>query len=359
MASDKGAPMEELDDRVAQAGAGVLINGEEVVAQEPGDQGQAILLTNFRVIIIKVGLAATGQPNGSITNTYRLADISAVKVRKGPMGAVIQICTQGDARGEAGHVPPDNLVVFSGVQKAKRCRAVAEAISKAAGKVVELVQPGSKRQKPNENPGTLVTAEPVEEPVEAAAEASEEIGHTQVQRASKEARPLTEKMFEESKQAGSPEAPQAVPAAESVQAAAASVPEQSVVFEDEEPEEIEFNPNPRLPKPVWRNGDSGKRTLVVLAASLGVLFIGLCSMAPLRQSGSPKGLDINVKEISRNLSVEKLQSNAVQGYNDSVRGILLGSGLLPTRGPRPANAIPSQSTRVGDPHWGLGSADAV
>lgn len=62
MASGKGVSSGEFDERLAAARDSALLEGENVVAQEEGDQGQALVLTDLRVIVVKGGITATEPP---------------------------------------------------------------------------------------------------------------------------------------------------------------------------------------------------------------------------------------------------------------------------------------------------------
>lgn len=155
MTSDKGAVGEGLDERLARLRDSLLAPGEQVLAQEEGDQGQGVFLTNSRVIVAKVGITATGASNGQITGSFPLEQITGVNVRKGPLGAVIQICATGfQATVPSG--PPDNVVVFTGSQRMKRCEAIAARIEKA------LRRPLGRVEAPEDKPsaGTVIP-EPV------------------------------------------------------------------------------------------------------------------------------------------------------------------------------------------------------
>lgn len=142
MASDKGTFKEVLDDNLVQARDSILLENEEIIAQTMGDPGQAVVLTKGRVLTIKVGLTATGELGGQRTSAFLWDDITAVNVRKGPLGAVIQICTASK------NTTPDCVIVFSGDAKVKKCEAIAAKIASAIGKQVEKIGQGLPKQKP-------------------------------------------------------------------------------------------------------------------------------------------------------------------------------------------------------------------
>ncbi len=133
MAAENSAPRGGFDERLTAARDTVLEAGEQIVAQETGDQGQGIVLTSSRIITIKAGFAATGEINGERVGAYAFDEITAVKMRRGPMGAVLQFVTQ-----TAEDDPVKNeVVVFSGDQKVKKCEAFAKKIEQTMEKTVE------------------------------------------------------------------------------------------------------------------------------------------------------------------------------------------------------------------------------
>ena len=118
MTSESGSPQGITDDRLAEERDSMLADGETVIAQEEGDQGQGIVLTNSRVLIIRVGVTATGVANGRVVGDFPLQEITAVHIRRGPLGAVIQLCT---ARGApSGPGAPDNVIAFTGQPRVKK-----------------------------------------------------------------------------------------------------------------------------------------------------------------------------------------------------------------------------------------------
>lgn len=143
MTSGRDVSRDNFDQRLAEARDSILFDGESILAQEMGDQGQAVVLTQSRILIIKAGLTATGEMNGQKTAAYVFGDIESVKLRKGPMGAVIQICTTAPQAPSPGN-PPMNVVVFGDPQKVKRSEALAEQIEAAMGKPVDRIEPGGK-----------------------------------------------------------------------------------------------------------------------------------------------------------------------------------------------------------------------
>ncbi|MDH7601814.1 MAG: hypothetical protein QHI38_06675 [Armatimonadota bacterium] len=139
MASSKKGGHEQLDELLVELRDRTLAENETVVAQAQGDHGQAVVLTSQRVLVLKAGLTATGKIDGVVIGEFPFSAIAAVKVRKGPLGAVIQICpavqdalTQSDV--------PNNIVVFTGPQRVKKCEWIATRIESAMGKPLERTE---------------------------------------------------------------------------------------------------------------------------------------------------------------------------------------------------------------------------
>lgn len=139
MTSDTGASRGGLDERLAQARDAALQPGEEIVAQEAGDQGQAIVLTKSRVLLLKAGLTATGSVDGRRTSAYTADQITAVHLRRGPMGAAVEICTAQKPL-HAEKAPSDNVTIFSGAQRAKKCEAIAARIAAVLDRPLERIE---------------------------------------------------------------------------------------------------------------------------------------------------------------------------------------------------------------------------
>ena len=133
MTSESGGPQGITDDRLAEARDSVLADGETVVAQAEGDQGQGIVLTNSRILIVKVGVTATGVANGRLIGNFPLQEVTAVHLRRGPLGAVIQLCA-AQSSASPGPGAPDNVIVFTGQPRVKKCEAMAASIEKVIPK---------------------------------------------------------------------------------------------------------------------------------------------------------------------------------------------------------------------------------
>lgn len=280
MPSDDGALNDPLDERLAEARDALLENGENVVAQETGDSGQAIVLTDSRVIILKSGLTATGEFNGNRAGVYLLSEIGAVNVRKGPMGAVIQICTDKQEQPAQSGGAPDNVIVFGGAQRAKRCAAIAALIEQALGKPITRTEPGKptveKQQieQANEEPTPIETAPP----------------------------PAVEQVLE----------------AEAHQDTAEAEDES----EEELEESFEFHPNPNLPKPAKRQPGPVPRPLVLLAVLTAVLLIGLAVTSPIRNQGREPDTNVQPAKVARTPAEIREQLAGVETYRSEADSLV-------------------------------------
>lgn len=278
MASTNATFRGDFDERLAEALQGALIDGEEVIAQEVGDQGQAIVLTGSRIIILKVGLAATGELNGQKASAYPLDSVTAINLRKGPLGAVIQVCAD-DAQSPAQNAKPDHVVVFTGPGRVKKAEAFAAAIESEAGKPVNRIAPRSRVEQPADKPVVeeVISTEPV---------------------------------------AQAQEAVEVVPIIEAAE----------LESEDEEEEELvvlaSVNPNPNLPKPV-RKSVSGPNGLLVALGVLAVLvFVGMAVMAPLREVQTvPAPIIGTTGSLVTQRSI-RLQLAAVTNYHGEVSKVM-------------------------------------
>ena len=289
MASDTGVPNDKLDERLAAARDGALQEGEKVVAQEEGDQGQAIVLTNSRVLVLKAGITATGTPNGKIVGAFPIAEIAAVNVRKGPLGAVIQICVEGKEPPAPGSAP-DNVVVFTGSQRMKKCDSIAARIESALGKPVGRVE-----------------SHEVEPAI------------SDVAKGGRAPQSLAEEIFAELTQAQSraeqrPEQPAREPEPAGMAAVATDTPAAG-----QEPPAL--HPNPQLPKPV-RARRAGDKVLVLLGLLIAALVIGVAAMAPLRVAEQTPTIDVSWSELTRNTKLARRQLDAVAQYEAQLQKAL-------------------------------------
>jgi hypothetical protein len=283
MTSTNGTSPGDFDERLVEALEGVLINGEEVIAQEVGDQGQAIVLTGSRIIVIKAGLAATGELNGHRASAFALDSITAVNLRKGPLGAVIQVCADA-AQCIPDGARPDNVVVFTGPGRVKKADIFAAAVESAAGKTVNRVDP-------------RVGEQHVDKPVVHEATASGPV--TQAQEVAEV----------------SSRAPAVAP--EAVLAPAMFEAEDK---EDEEPVLCAGpRPNPLLPKSVRKRESGPNRFLVALGVLAALVFVGMAVMAPLRDAGSTV---FSLSGGTGELNNVRLQLAAVTNYSSDVRQAL-------------------------------------
>lgn len=281
----------EFDERLEEALKGALLDGENVVARETGDQGQGIILTDSRIFIIKAGFAATGELDGLKANAYPFNIVSSVNLRKGPLGAVIQVCVDKDHQPPQGTPPADNVVIFSGPQRMKRAEIIAGKIESALGKSVNKTEPPA-------------AVEPQVEDVPKTTEVeAEKNTDTPKPKAGRKPRSLADEMFSEmSQQTPVPEQKQTPPAAvpdpepiSKPDAAAFDLkpvpeptPEPAAIEIEKEPEsELEpepstpgFGRNPNLPKPSRRKQSGSKRVLVLLGILAVVLMVSMAITAP-------------------------------------------------------------------------------
>lgn len=303
MIPDKGANKEQLDERLEQLRDELLLADETVAAQERGDQGQAIVLTDSRLIIMKAGIAATGTLNGRKTGIYPFEQIKTVSLRKGPMGAVIQVTGEADGQGDE---RPENVVVFSGPDDVKRCDAFAAKIEAALGRPVERIEPH-----PEAAAGETEKAAPAKS------------------RGGRVAKSLAEEMFEETVSEQSQ--PATIPVArkpEPIPAASAPESRQSI-FErglnldsDRAPSQTTFGPNPHIPKPRRRSGSQPDRVLVLFGVLLAIVLLGVAIVAPMRRQLASPVAQLDVKQLTSNPALHRHQYIQVSGYRQRAVEIL-------------------------------------
>ena len=267
MTSSNRADFAGFDERLAEAIKGALATGEQVMAQEAGDQGQAIALTRSSIIIVKAGHTATGELNGQRAARFELKDVSAVNFRKGPLGAVIQICSNVEQSAPDGS-RPDNVIVFTGPGRVKKAEAFLAEVA-LTNCVVNRIEPRASHS---------VTPPVVTERVEA---------ETQTEETSRSEAAVRAYSHEEIQQ-----------------------PEEI----QEEPElaaQETFNPNPRLPKALKRTSSGPNKMLVALGVLAAMVFVGMAVMAPLRdeQTVAPA-----ISTGTNALNITKLQALSVANY---------------------------------------------
>lgn len=294
-----GTPNADFDERLAEALNLALSDGEEIVAREAGDQGQAIALTEQHIILVRVGLAATGEMDGHKTTKFVLTDITAVNFRKGALGAVIQVCSNGSHAGTPNGAP-DNVIVFTGPGRVKKAEAFAETIEFATGKAVNRIEPHSQ-------PDQQAAPEPPKGDRERVSLA-EEIYNETMQSQSQPAEPAIQA-----------EAPQ-----ETVEAAPVDVTEPVTVAVASEPEVNELttreghNPNPRLPKPIRKREHGPNKMLVVLGVLAGLTAVGMAVMAPMREAQIAPAPIVGTSYASVTQRSLRLQLAAVSNYHKQV-----------------------------------------
>ncbi len=327
MTSDRGVSKDALDERLAEARDSVFLEEEKVIAQEEGDTGQAIVLTDSRLLIVKVGITATGIANGRKVSEYSLTDISALNVRKGPLGAVIQVCTQDKQT-----TPPDNVIVFTGVQRIKKCEAFAAGIESALGKRVSVTQPTVEKTSPPAPQVDTSTpeAKPDNSEITAADDASTEPAG-KPSRGGRQAVSLAEELFAEL--VGPQQSVEAVPEPESPDIAdpitefiSPVEPEPDTLEESEEESEggqsPQLGPNPYLPKPA-QAGKRGTNRVLALVGGLGALvLLGVGVTAPLRAPVKAPTVQIGVTALTRNVDDIRKQYIAVSAFGAKVNDLL-------------------------------------
>ena len=329
MASDSGVPNERLDERLAAARDSALLEGEQIVAQEEGDRGQGIVLTNSRVLIIKVGITATGVANGKVVGEFGLPQITAVNVRKGPLGAVIQICTQAKSPAAPG-ATPDNVVVFTGSQRMRKCESIAAKIESALGKPVGRFESSQEEpdtaapETPPEASHEEASAEPAQAPVEAAIPPEPSI--SDVARGGGPPRSLADEIFAEvaraqSQAAQPPAAP--VPGIRSVGDFGDGAAQQGTTTPNTELVGS-LHPNPNLPKPVHRRS-SGDRVLMLFALLIAALVIGVAAVAPLRVAEETPTISVSWSELTSNPKLLRRHRDAVARFARQAQGVLDGA----------------------------------
>ena len=360
MASTHGSSQSEFDDRLTEALNSTLISGEEVADAEVGDQGQAIVLTGSRILVLKAGLAATGELNGHKAGAFPLDNVVSVNLRKGPLGAVIQIVAQ--AAESADGARPDNVVVFTGPGRVKKAEAFAAAVESKTGKTVNRIDPLAK---PDSTPERAAEPEPVAvdeqhadeqhievdtspEPQEIV-EAVEEQAVPEPPKAGRVYKPLAEEMYGQMTEPEPAPPVQSAPAIPVVEPTPAEIsaplpatefdlgpvdeliepleesqPEPELELEAEQEQEPEpekpnpspYHPNPNLPKPMRRRQKGPSKILVTLGVLAALMLVGMAVIAPLRNAPSP--MVTRPAGNANDLCKVQLQLRAVANYRSDV-----------------------------------------
>ena len=98
-----GLPIQRIHGRAEKALQQTLLSGEAVLCQVTGmARSQALVLTDQRAIIIKVGFRA-GQTLGGKTTSFEYRNITNVEVRTGMMTGVFQLGMAGMPAQESGY----------------------------------------------------------------------------------------------------------------------------------------------------------------------------------------------------------------------------------------------------------------
>jgi len=263
------SPQADFDERLADALNSALYAGEEIVACEAGDHGQAIALTGRQIIMARVGLAATGELEGHRVTTFPLADVAAINLRKGGLGAVIQVVANQTST-EASSGAPDNVIVFTGPGRVKKAEAFAEAVESITGMTVTRVGPHSQPDR-----------------------------HASPQ----------------------PDARQEV-----AEAPAQAEPQPQVPEEEDQPAltaREEYRPNPRLPKPIRKRRRGPSKMLVALGVLAGLTVVGMAVMAPVREAQLAPMPTVTPSTPSISQRSVRLQLQAVANYEKQVSEAML------------------------------------
>jgi hypothetical protein len=303
-----------LDERLAEARDEVLLAGESVIAQECGDQGQAVVVTDLRLIILKAGIMATGMLNGRKTGAFPFQQIKTVSVRKGHMGAVIHV--SGDATGSDDE-RPENLVMFSGSDKVKRCDAIAAKIESALGRPVERIEPGPElAAEQTDSSQSTVVSEPAPEVSTAPQETKPPKG-----RGGRVAKSLAEEMYGDTSATQSVEPVAEEPAVIELESALDFIGH-GIEQTSDEPA---FGPNPFIPKPRRRPGSHPDKVMIVVVAMLAVVLLGVAVIAPMRRQADAPVIQLDVKQLTGNPSLHRHQYIEISGYRKRAAKILKAS----------------------------------
>lgn len=345
MTSDKGGAQNELDERIIAVRNSLLAEGENVEAEEEGDQGQGILLTDSRLIIIKVGFAATGSPEGKLVGSFPLNEIVEVVVRKGPLGAVIQVCTQQKQNNPG--TPPDNVIIFTGPQRIKKCESIAAKIETALGRPVRRIEASSEKQGTDadsrsqdaavvqsveesdfESPAACADTKPDEldevakitrggrQPVTLAEQIFAEMTGQESAHGSSSVSSSTESDFKKDDVGTVDAETQTVSILSSTESVAEEPPA------NEKSASSGYRPNPNLPKPVKKRTAGLGKTAVVMAGLTAALLVGIAVTAPLRAPTPKQDVAIRPSDLSQNLGVLQKQQAEIAKYQAEVASIL-------------------------------------
>lgn len=303
-----------IDERLAEARDNALLEDEQVIAEEAGDQGQAIVLTGSRVIVLKVGLAATGAVNGHRVSVFERDHITAVRLRKGPMGAVIQICADQSSDSPSETHPSDNLVVFSDPGKDKKCEAMAARIASALEVPIERVQPDAAESAAlqTEVPKPTRRAEPdaqVSEPP--AAE------HPRPASTPREPVSLADEIYAE---IAGPREAEIPPDREPVLAAApvATAAEQHPATDGH----TDFGPNPHLPKPTRLKHTNSLQALLLVAILAGLVIVAMAVTGPRPLPTTPSQAVVDSSDLTLNPDALRAQLRDVDDYRNAATALI-------------------------------------
>lgn len=272
-----------IDPRIEEARDSVLGESEQVIAQEVGDQGQAIILTDSRILIIKVGIAAAGSIDGRTIGDFPLSEVTAANLRKGPVGAVIHIVTR-DRGSRARGAPLDNVVIFTGPERVKRCEAIAATIESCLGRPVGRIEAGAQQpEKPKQAEPSAPETKPASSDFDAV--------HSVV---------------------------------EAVQASTTVAPleQDEQHCEEEEADHRDYRPNPNLPKPVRKSRGPAAKVLVLVGLLMAALLVGMGITRPAGSPGKPGESELNIEALTESPALLARQQADIANYRTCLRRTL-------------------------------------
>lgn len=304
-----GVPSGGFDKRLTEALDGALMADEEILALEEGDQGQAIALTSSRIIILKMGLAASGEAEGNRVICFALDSVTAINLRKGPLGAVIQVCAE-NAQSSAQGGTPDNVIIFTGPGRVKKAEAFAATIESVTQKPINRIDPRAAKR--------------ADEPKTTVVEISSDVAQVKHE---------------------------AVVETATQPAVVAYKPEP----EPEEPEKpCEFVPNPKLPRAIRKRQSGPNRLLVAFGILAALTFVGMAVMAPLHDT---KDAAANSTVTYGSVKLLRLQVTSVSSYYKEVSEMIVKADkdasafrTAVTSGNK-ANIISASRSGVSDEAW--------
>lgn len=362
MASERASAKNFMDERLVIALNNALETGENVLIQIMADQGQALAITDNRILVIRAGLKTTGALNGQKVVSFKRSDIKSIKIRRGPLGALAQIISSGSDSVSVGEPPPDNVIIFNGEIRAKKCESFGQELQKLGINVEYIGMNPKSISSPEKNEMIhVVEGEPKEETVEKENTVAQEIHIEQVtndtveaveetlppvidkpQRIKKEFKSLADEMFEDmaSEKPFIPEEviiPEVADISNSEQIE--SIVEEheaeevftsiineiediaSAIPQERKMEDVEaYKPNPRLPKPASKTAKKLGKSMAVLIVLGLMAFAG---MAIIKSAPKIKNIkQIDVSKIAQNATQMQEQLDGILEYKKQVQLII-------------------------------------